>query len=44
MSWKYNEPRRENYDTEEEYERALEAYENARDLYIDAYIDSRREE
>lgn len=42
--WKYTEPSRDDYDTDEEYQRALEAYEQALDVYVDDYIDRRREE
>lgn len=42
--WKYTEPSRDDYDTDEEYQRAQEAYEQALDVYVDDYIDRRREE
>ena len=42
--WKYREPQPEDYETEEEYEDALAAYDRALDAYADDYIDSRREE
>lgn len=44
MSWIYDEPRREDYATEEDYRRAMDAYDAALDAYIDDYIDSRRDE
>ncbi len=40
MSWKHKEPCRDNYDTEEEYEDALNAYESA----LDDYVDRKQEE
>ena len=42
--WKYHEPRPEDYETEEDYEEALAAYDRALDDYIDDYVDRRREE
>lgn len=41
MSWKYREPQREDYDTDEEYEEAYDAYENALDDYCD-WVEERR--
>ena len=35
MRWKYQEPRRRDFDTEEEYEDALMAYESALSFYED---------
>lgn len=35
MSWRYRKPQMDEYDTEEEYEDALRAYENALDDYCD---------
>lgn len=42
MSWKYSEPKRSDYRTQEEYERALSSYEYALDSYIEEYIESKR--
>lgn len=42
MSWRYTEPQMDDYDTEEEYEDALEAYENALDDYCSWVEDRRR--
>jgi len=39
MSWRYHRPQEEDYDTEEEYERDLEAYERALDDYADDYLE-----
>ncbi len=39
MSWRYDRPRFEDYDTEEEYEQALEGYERALDDYTDDYLE-----
>lgn len=39
MSWRYERPRFADYDTEEEYERDLEAYERALDDYADDYLE-----
>ena len=33
--WKYREPQRCDFDTEEEYEEALSYYDNALDMYCD---------
>lgn len=44
MSWKNCGPSREEYDTEEEYQEALEAYESALDDYVEEYLERRREE
>lgn len=35
MSWRYTEPKRRDYDTQEEYEDALMAYESALSFYED---------
>lgn len=35
MSWRYNEPQRRDYDTLEEYEDAMMAYESALSFYED---------
>lgn len=42
MSWRYREPQRCDYDTEEEYEEAYDAYENALDDYCDWVMERRR--
>ena len=42
--WHYKEPRREDYETEAEYEEALAYYESALDDYEEDYIFRRREE
>lgn len=39
MSWRYERPCSDDYDTEEEYERDLEAYERALDDYADDYME-----
>lgn len=44
MSWNYRYPRAEDYDTEEEYEEACEAYERAEDDYADECIERYYEE
>lgn len=41
MSWRYRKPQLDEYDTEEEYEDALRAYENALDDYCD-WVEERR--
>lgn len=41
MSWRYKKPFRDDYDTEEDYEEALEAYENALDDYC-AWVEEHR--
>lgn len=43
MSWRYREPIRSDYDTQEEYESALSAYEDALDSYCEEYIERKRE-
>lgn len=40
MTWRYREPLPSDFDTEDEYEKALTAYDNA----LDNYIDQRMEE
>lgn len=40
-AWNYNEPRPEDYDSLEEYERALAAYDAALDQYLQECADSR---
>lgn len=44
MSWNCRYPRAEDYDTEEEYEEAREAYERAEDDYADECIERYYEE
>lgn len=44
MSWRYGEPRREDYETEEDYLSALDAYDRAVSDYIDEYNERRMEE
>lgn len=41
MSWRYVEPQRCDYDSEEEYEDAMDAYQNALDDYCD-WVEERR--
>jgi predicted AlkP superfamily phosphohydrolase/phosphomutase len=41
MSWRYREPQRSHYDTEEEYEEACDAYWEAVDSYCDSLEDER---
>lgn len=38
MSWKYQAPQRCDFDTDEEYEYALESYECAEDMYAEEYF------
>ena len=42
MRWKYREPQREDYETDEEYEEACEIYDSALDDYCDMYEERRR--
>ena len=42
MSWKYKYPSMDDYDTIEEYEDAVEAYEMAEDRYADEFIERNR--
>jgi len=44
MAWQYEHlgPRREDYDTEEEYQNALDAYEQAKDDYYEAREEERQ--
>lgn len=42
MSWRYSEPQRSDFDTEEEYEEVYDAYENALDDYCSWVEDRRR--
>jgi hypothetical protein len=42
MSWKYREPQRDDYDTDEDYEDAQEAYEDALDDYCNWVEELRR--
>ena len=39
MKFRYKEPRRSDYDTEEEYLEALDLYESALDDYCDEYLE-----
>ena len=39
MSWNYRQPKRSDFDTLEEYESALAAYERAEDDYVDQYVE-----
>ena len=41
MSWRYREPQRSHYDTEEEYEEACDNYWEAVDNYCDSLDDDR---
>lgn len=41
MSWRYREPQRSHFDTEEEYEEACNAYWEAVDSYCDSLEDER---
>lgn len=41
MSWNYREPLLEDYETEEEYQEALDAYHYALDTYCDIYEEMR---
>ena len=43
MSWKYRKPLRSDFDTEEEYEDALAAYESEVDDYISWYEERHKE-
>ena len=43
MSWKYNEPSRSDYDTDEEYYAAKDAYEFMEDLYAEEYMERTRD-
>lgn len=38
MSWKYQAPQRCNFDTDEEYEYAMDCYEGAEDMYAEEYF------
>ena len=42
MSWKYREPQREDYDSDEEYEEAYNAYDDALADYIEYCQEVRR--
>lgn len=44
MSWGYREPERGDYDTEEDYREALDAYDAAECGYIDEYHERKMEE
>ena len=43
MSFRYREPRPEDYDTQEEYEEAVALYESALDDYCDSYLERERD-
>lgn len=43
MSWRYRFPDSSDYESEEEYNEAVEAYYDAADDYADAYRESRYE-
>lgn len=43
MAFRYREPLRSDYDTDEEYEAAIEAYESAMDDYCERYLEERRQ-
>lgn len=43
MSWRYKLPTKDEYETEQEYEDALESYYSAMDNYCDEYKERRRE-
>lgn len=42
MSWKYTEPLRSDYDSDEEYYAAKDAYEFMEDLYAEEYMERHR--
>lgn len=42
MSWRHTEPCRSDFDSDEDYEAALDNYDSALDDYVDAYLESRR--
>lgn len=42
MSWRYSEPQRCDFDSEEDYEYAMSAYENALDMYVEEYYERTR--
>lgn len=42
MSWKYREPQRSDYDSEEDYSAAMDAYETMADLYAEEYLERKR--
>jgi hypothetical protein len=43
MGWRYEEPRIEDYESEEAYEEALCAYENALELYQEMFEETYRD-
>jgi hypothetical protein len=43
MAWKYREPQPSDYETDEEYEEAISAYESAMDDYCDEYLERQRD-
>ena len=42
MSWKYREPIRADFETDEDYESAKSAYEYAEDMYAEEYLERKR--
>lgn len=42
MSWRYSAPQRCDFDSEEDYENAMSAYENALDSYVEDYEERTR--
>lgn len=43
MSWNYKCPQPEDYDTLEEYEEAVRAYEAAEEEYVERYLERKRD-
>jgi hypothetical protein len=43
MSWRYTAPQRCDFDTIEEYQEAMSYYEDAIDLYAEAYFERSRD-
>lgn len=39
MAWRYSEPIREDYDTEEEFQEAMDYYDQAENAYLDEQED-----
>lgn len=37
--WRYREPSPDDYSSEEEYQAALDAYDDAEDQYVDEYLE-----
>lgn len=42
MSWRYTEPQRCDFDSDEDYEHAITTYENALDMYVEEYYERTR--